>query len=476
MTAAMLWGSDEADVATGGCSSAPWQASGVSIDSRSTGRGELFVALSGPNHDGHAFVEAAFDSGASAAVVSSPLGIDRPQLVVSDTHDALFRLAEAARRRGSARVAAVTGSVGKTGVKEGLAHVLGSQGPTCASPRSFNNSWGVPLSLARMPRDAAFGVFEVGMNAAGEVGPLSQLVRPDVAVVTTIAPAHMAFFDSLEDIARAKAEIFSGLDGGAAVINLDTPFHELLVAEARASGAGRVIGFGEAAEAELRLLGCDPGAEGIGVRASWRGESLEFRVPFRARHWAHNALALLATVHALGADLETAAAGLATLPALDGRGRVHTLPWREGEITLVDDSYNANPVSMRSALETLGGITPAGGRRVAVLGDMLELGESSRDAHAGLASAVVDHKIDRVHLVGPEMRALAEALDRRLVGLAAADVDKILADLVADLRAGDVVTVKASNGIGLSRVVAAVLERAGGAGRPSNGEAPDRAL
>lgn len=476
MTAAALWGSDEADAATGGRSSAPWQAGGVSIDSRSIARGDLFVALSGPNHDGHDFVEAAFDSGASAAVVSAPRDVGRPQLVVADTLDALFRLAEASRGRSGARVAAVTGSVGKTGVKEGLAHVLGGQGPTCASPRSFNNSWGVPLSLARMPRDAAFGAFEIGMNAAGEVGPLSQLVQPDVAVVTAIAPAHMAFFDSLEDIARAKAEIFSGLDGGAAVVNLDTPFHDLLVAEARASGAGSVIGFGEAAEADLRLLGCDPGAGGIGVRASWRGEPLEFRVPLQARHWAHNALAVLAAVHALGADIEAAAAGLATLPALDGRGRVHTLPWRGGEITLVDDSYNANPVSMRSALETLGGITPAGGRRVAVLGDMLELGRLSRDAHAGLAPAVADHRIDRVHLVGPEMRALAEALDRRLVGLVAADVDGILEDLVADLRAGDAVTVKASNGVGLSRVVAAVLERAGGAEEPPHREGPDSAL
>ena len=479
MTGPVLWESGPAEAATGGRSSRPWRATGVSIDSRTLRDGDLFVAIRGPSLDGHAFVEAAFAAGAAAAVVSTPP--DRaagPVLVVDDTLEALNGLARAARRRAGARVAAVTGSVGKTSVKEALAHVLGAQGETAASERSLNNCWGVPLSLARMRPDAVFGVFEIGMSSPGEIVPLAALAAPRVAVVTAIGPAHMAYFDSLEAIARAKAEIFTGLRGGTAVINLDAPFHELLANAAHDAGAGEIIGFGSHPDADLRLIAGRAGGNGLDVGASWRGEPLEFRVGQPAAHWARNALAVLCAVHGLGAGMREAAAALATLPALPGRGMIHTLRWGDGELRLVDDSYNANPDSMRAALDTLGGMAPAGGRRIAVLGDMLELGDASRQAHADLGADIERNAIDLVHLVGREMRALAGRLDADRLGLVAGRADDIVPGLLGDLRGGDIVTVKASNAVGLSRIVDAVLETAGppdaDAGQPK--EASGRAL
>ncbi len=462
MTGPILWESKQAEAATGGRSSGRWRATGVSIDSRTLQEGDLFVAIRGPSLDGHAFVEPAFAAGAAAAVVSTPPAeaAGGPVLVVDDTLEALNGLARAARRRTGARIAVVTGSVGKTSVKEALAHVLGAQGATASSERSLNNCWGVPLSLARMHRDAAFGVFEIGMSAPGEIVPLAALAAARVAVVTAIAPAHMAYFDSLEAIARAKAEIFTGLGGGIAVINLDAPFHELLADAARAAGAAETVGFGKHPDADLRLIATRSDGNGLDVSASWRGERLEFRVGQPAAHWACNALAVLCAVHGLGAGMREAAAALSTLPALPGRGMVHTLRWGDGELRLVDDSYNANPDSMRAALATLGTMTPAGGRRIAVLGDMLELGAVSRQAHADLGADIERNGIDLVHLVGGEMRALAGALDAGRLGLVADRVDDIVPGLLEDLQGGDIVTVKASNAVGLSRVVDAVLENA----------------
>ena len=473
-----LWEANPAEAATGGRSSHPWRASGVSIDSRTLQEGDLFVAIRGPRLDGHAFVEPAFAAGAAAAVVSTPPAeaSARPVLVVDDTLEALNGLARAARCRTGARIAAVTGSVGKTSVKEALAHVLGAQGATAASERSLNNCWGVPLSLARMRQDAAFGVFEIGMSGPGEIAPLAALAAPRVAVVTAIAPAHMAYFDSLEAIARAKAEIFTGLDGGIAVINLDTPFHDLLADAARAAGAAEVVGFGRHPDAGLRLIAARSDGNGIDVSASWRGERLEFRVGQPAAHWASSALAVLGAVHGLGADMGEAAAALSTLPALPGRGMVHVLRWGDGELRLVDDSYNANPESMRAALATLGAMAPAGGRRIAVLGDMLELGAVSRQAHADLGADIERNSIDLVHLVGSEMRALGAALDAGRLGLVADRADDIVPALLGDLQGGDIVTVKASNAVGLSRVVDAVLETGGPAAADRQAKASARAL
>lgn len=464
MTAAPLWTAGDAAAAAGGRTTGCWTAAGVSIDSRTLRGGDMFVALAGPNFDGHAFVGQAFEAGAAAAVVSRPPagGAPRgPLLVVDDALAALRGLAAAARRRTGARIAAVTGSVGKTGVKEALAHALGGQGETCASRGNLNNHWGAPLSLARMPAGARFGVFEMGMNHAGEIAPLSRLARPHVAVVTAVAAAHMAHFRSLDDVARAKAEIFQGLEGGVAVVNRDDPRHGLLAAAAKAAGAGRVVGFGRHPEADMRVVRARLDEDGTDAAASWRGGTAEFRIGLPGDHWVANALAVLAAADGLGADVAAAAAALATLPPMPGRGTVRVVPWDGGTIRLIDDSYNANPESMRAALDALGRTAPAGGRRVAVLGDMLELGAFSRDAHAGLGRHVERNGVDLVYLAGPEIRALADVLGRERIGGAADDAEGLLPLVASGLAPGDVVVVKASRGVGLDRIVDGLLSGRG---------------
>lgn len=456
MTRSPLWTATDAATATGGREAADWVASGISIDTRSLENGDLFVALSGPNFDGHDFVTGAFENGAAAALISEA-GQDslggKPGLIVADTLDALRALAVAGRARTGAKIAAITGSVGKTGTKEALAHVLAPQGATSFSKSSLNNHWGVPLSLARMPADTDFGIFEIGMNHPGEITPLVGMARPHVAVVTAIAAAHMEFFDTLEDIARAKAEIFSGLDGGVAIINRDTDHFKLLADTALETGADRIVSFGRSAEADMRLIECLSDTTGNTVDARWRGKSLNFRVGQPGVHWAYNSLAVLATADVLGGDMDAAAATLTSLPGLPGRGAVHVIPWGDGKIRLIDDSYNANPESMSAALKTLGHMPKDGGRRVAILGDMLELGDISNTAHAGLAAQIAKHDIDTVFLAGPEMAALAEALPSTTLGGIAESADDLLPAVLSGLQAGDIVTVKASNGIGLSRIV-----------------------
>ena len=467
MITSPLWNTSDAMAATGGRVSDDWTATGISIDTRTLERGDLFVALAGPNFDGHDFVAAAFENGASAALVAESgagslagsLG-ENPGLIVADPLAALRRLAIAARQRTDAKMVAVTGSVGKTGTKEALAHVLSPQGSTCFSKNSLNNHWGVPLSVARMHAATEFGVFEIGMNHPGEITPLVEIVRPHVAVITAVSPAHMEFFATVEDIARAKAEIFSGLDGGIAIINRDTEFFDLLAKIALDTGAREVIGFGRSADADMRLMECFSDATGNLIDARWNEQAIRFRVGQPGVHWAYNGLAVLATVDALGGDMTTAAAALATLPALPGRGAVHVLPWGDGHIRLIDDSYNANPESMGAALKTLGHMKPDGGRRVAILGDMLELGEISKTAHAGLNAQIEKNEIDIVFLAGNEITALADALEPARLGGISENADGILPLVLSGLRAGDVVTVKASNGIGLTRVIDALTDPA----------------
>ena len=472
MTPAPLWTSADAVAATGGVASGNWNASGISIDTRTLEKGDLFAALAGPNFDGHDFVAAAFDAGAAAALVDSENAdvLDgKPGLAVPDTLDGLRALASAARARTHARIAAITGSVGKTGTKEALAHVLSFQGKTSFSKSSLNNHWGVPLSVARMPAETKFGIFEIGMNHPGEITPLVALARPHVAVVTAIAAAHMAFFDTVEDIARAKGEIFSSLENGIAVINRDTEFFGLLSDMALESGADRVVSFGRHLEADMRLLECLGDATGNTVDARWKGETIQFRVGQPGAHWAYNSLAVLVTVDALGGDLHAAAAALSSLPALPGRGAVHVIPWGDGHIRLIDDSYNANPESMASALKTLGHMQPDGGQRIAILGDMLELGDISKAAHTALKAQIEKNRIDRVFLAGPEMKALADSLDRTTLGGIAENAEGLLPMVLSGLGAGDVVTVKASNGIGLSRIVKTLTDPASPS-RAANGD------
>ena len=453
-----LWTARDAAAATGGLSTSPWAATGVSIDTRSLCAGDLFVALRGPNHDGHDFVAAALARGATAAVVDrdiSDLPMAAPLLRVADTLAGLAALGAAARERSNARVIAVTGSVGKTGTKEALRLALAACGPTFASPGGLNNHWGAPLSLARMPPGAAYGIFELGMNHPGEITVIARLVRPHVAVITTVAAAHLGFFPSLEAIADAKAEIFLGLEpGGIAVLNRDNPHFDRLSTAAMRAGAADVMGFGTHPEATVRLLDCVLGQRSSTVEAALPGSVLRFALRLPGRHWAMNSLAVLAAAWAAGAEPGRAAEALAALEALPGRGRRAELSWRGGRLTLIDESYNASPAAVDAALAVLGATPPAdGGRRVAVLGDMLEIGAASERLHRGLAAPLAAAKVDRVFLVGEAVAALYDALPKAKRGGLWPTAAAALPELLSFLRAGDVVTVKGSRAVGLGRIV-----------------------
>jgi len=456
---AALWTSEDAARAVGGTTGAPWVATGVSIDSRTLEPGDLFVALEGPNRDGHAYLAQAFSRGAAAALVARDVAAAGPLLKVADTQVALEALGRARRAESAARVVAVTGSVGKTGTKEALRHALGRQASTHASVASFNNQWGVPLTLARMPRDAAYGVFEIGMNHAGEIALLAPQVRPHVAIVTAIEAVHMEFFASLDAIADAKAEIFLGLEpGGVAIVNRDSPQFERLRRAAEAEGAGRVLGFGAAAQADVRLINLALHPTCSCITADIDGQAATYKVGAPGRHWAMNSLAVLAAVKALGADLGLAALALADMSAPKGRGMRHRVAHRGGSFELIDESYNANPASMRAALDLLAA-TPIGprGRRIAALGDMLELGEAAARMHEELAQAADERAIDLVFCCGPNMARLYEALPPRRRGGHAASSAALQPQLLAALRPGDAVMVKGSLGSRMGPLVEALL-------------------
>jgi UDP-N-acetylmuramoyl-tripeptide--D-alanyl-D-alanine ligase len=455
-----LWSANEAEAATGGRSThRDWSAGGVSIDSRTVAKGDLFVALVGPHFDGHDFVGDAVSRGAAAAVVARlpQHSVDAPLLVVEDSQTALESLGRAARARTAATVVGVTGSVGKTGTKEALRRAFERQGRTAASAGSLNNQWGVPLSLARMAQDCAFGVFEMGMNHPGEIDALTRLVRPDVAVITTIEPVHLGFFPSVEAIADAKGEIFNSMSSrGAAVLNADNPHFSRLAGIARSHGIARIIAFGGNREAAVRLIDCHLHATASAVTASVMGEIVDYCIALPGRHWVMNSLAVLAAVKAAGGDIGAAASAMGTLEALDGRGRRSKIALGDGgSAELIDESYNASPASMRAAFEVLAASIPGkGGRRIAVLGDMLELGENSAALHAALAEPILDCGIDLVFTAGAEMRALFEALPEKRRGAHASDAAAMAELLARRLRAGDVITVKGSHGSRMRDVVA----------------------
>jgi UDP-N-acetylmuramoyl-tripeptide--D-alanyl-D-alanine ligase len=453
-----LWTAAEAAAACGSRSAAHWVASGVSIDSRTVAAGDLFVALRGPRFDGHDFVGAALAKGAAAAVVDreiAGLPAAAPLLRVADTLVALNALGTAARARSRARIVAVTGSVGKTGTKEALRLALSASGPTYASGGSLNNHWGVPLSLTRLPPETVYGVFELGMNHPGEIAGLGRLVRPHVAVITTVEPVHLGFFASVEAIADAKAEIFSGLEpGGIAVLNRDNRHYSRLAAAALRAGAAEVIGFGTDPEAVVRLARFRLDPEGSRFAVECRGTTLCCRLPVAGRHWLSNALAVLAATVAVGASLGRAAAALTRLEALPGRGRRCRLAWRGGTLTLIDESYNASPPAMAAALAVLGAAEPAaGGRRIAVLGDMLELGAATEDLHRALAQPLAAARVDRVFLVGTAMAALSEVLPEPLRAGLWRCPDAAIPTLFEFLRPGDVVMVKGSHAARVDRIV-----------------------
>ena len=450
-----LWTADAVARATGGTVVGDFAATGVAFDSREVGGGELFVAMSGTATDGHDHVAGAFGHGAAGALVSRP--VDGPHVRVADTAMALEDLARAARARTAARIVGVTGSAGKTGVKEALAAALARQpgARIHRSIKSHNNHTGVPLSLARMPADSDAAVLEMGMNHAGELAALTRLVRPHVALVTTIAPAHQEFFDTIDDIARAKGEIFEGLEpGGTAIVPADSPQRGVLE---RAAGGRRIVSFGRAADADVRLVEADrhPGG-GTSCLARIGDRQVQFRVAAAGDHWAVNAMAVLAAVHALGGDLAIAGLALAEWTPPAGRGERHRVVAGDGEAVLIDESYNANPASMAATLATLAD-EPAT-RRVAVLGAMGELGAGSDRFHADLLGPVADAGVDVLILVGEAMAPLVGAIRRgpldsrvRLTHCAdAAAASEALGERIAP---GDVVLVKGSNAVGLGRVV-----------------------
>lgn len=461
---AVLWKSADVEGATGGKGNRAWQATGLAIDSRTLQPGDLFVAIKGETHDGHDHVAAAFAAGAAAAMVArAPAGLpqDAAILLVADTLEAVTRLGAAARARTPAlRAVAVTGSVGKTSTKDALRHVLAAQARTHGAAASFNNHIGVPVTLARLPQDATYAVFEIGMNHANEIAPLVRQVRPQVALITTVAAAHTEnFVDGIDGVARAKGEIFEA-GGETAVINRDIPYFDSLAARARARGFARIVGFGSDAQAEFRLADISLEADHSIVTASLRGRTLRFRLGAPGRHWAANALGALAAVEALGADVQAAAHSLETVSAVKGRGQQRWVGTGDARFLLVDESYNANPTSMRAAFDVLKAINPGpGGRRIAVLGDMLELGPDSATLHAGLAAPLIASGVDLVFTCGPLMERLHDALPAEKRGGHAATSDAIAPLAAAALRGGDVAMVKGSLGSRMQRVIDAIAAR-----------------
>jgi UDP-N-acetylmuramoyl-tripeptide--D-alanyl-D-alanine ligase len=451
-----LWTSGQIAAAVSGVAKGDFEVSGVAFDSREVEPGHLFVAMKGEATDGHLFLDKAFAAGAAGAIVSQE--IDRPHVRVADPTAALNALGRAARGRTCARICGVTGSAGKTGTKEALYAALERAAPGKAhrSVKSYNNHVGVPLSLARMPSETRFGVFEMGMNHAGELAQLTRLVRPHVAIVTTIASAHREFFDSEEAIADAKGEIFQGLEeGGVALVPHDSPYRNRLAAAARPYAA-KVLSFGltEGADIRARDIVPSPGGGSL-VTATLPGAELTFTIAQPGSHWVSNALAVLGAVEAMGGDLAQAGLALADLPGIKGRGERHRIAVDGGEALLIDESYNANPASMAVTLRTFGALLVPG-RRIAVLGGMKELGESSDDFHAGLAGPVEEAGVGLAILVGEEMRALAKALGAKVKMAHVPDTATAIELARAEARPGDAILVKGSNSIGLATLVEAL--------------------
>jgi UDP-N-acetylmuramoyl-tripeptide--D-alanyl-D-alanine ligase len=446
-----LWTSSEIAHAVSGVASVSFAVASVAFDSREVGAGDLFIALPGETTDGHRFVDQAFAQGAAGAIVAKP--VPYPHVLVADTRSALDALGIAGRARTAAKIVGVTGSVGKTGTKEALFAAFDRIAPGYAhrSLKSYNNHTGVPLSLARMPEDTRFGVFEMGMNHAGEIAALTRLVRPHIAVVTTIAPAHIEMLGSIEGIARAKAEIFEGLEpGGTAVIPYDSPQCAILVDAAKRHGA-RVLTFGVGQGADVRALERVPSKGGTLVSVQLPEASLTMTIGQSGEHWVSNALAVIAAVEAAGADLAIAGLALAELQGMAGRGARVQIKVSGGEALLIDESYNANPASMRATLKVLGDEDAR--RRIAVLGAMRELGELGPRFHADLAEPTRAANVDFALLVGREMAPLAKELEGKIEFAHVPAATAALDALRGHVGAGDAVLIKASNSVGLGQLV-----------------------
>jgi UDP-N-acetylmuramoyl-tripeptide--D-alanyl-D-alanine ligase len=461
MTEKILWRAEDVVRTVRGSSlhEQGWTAQGVSIDSRTTTSGDLFIALKGPTHDGHDHVGAAFAAGAAAALVSrQPTQVPpgAPLIFVEDTMAALQALGHAGRARARGKIIAVTGSVGKTSTKEMLRLSLGAIGQTFANPGSYNNHWGVPLSLANLPPDAEYGVFELGMNHAGELAILSAMTKPDIAIITNIEAVHLEFFASTEAIADAKAEIFQGMnESGVAILNRDNPHYGRLAEAAKRRGLKKILSFGRDSKADARLIDCAVTREGCAVNAVISGYNIHYSIGSPGAHLVLNSLGALLAASAATKNIDASAAALAHYKPPKGRGVCLKITLEEGGMfTLLDESYNASPASMRAAIGILAQMIPAaGGRRLLVLGDMRELGASSRDFHTGLAADIIAAKIDSVFCCGEMMRHLYDILPEALRGAHTAD-SATLAPLIAQaVRADDVVTVKGSLSMNMNHIV-----------------------
>ena len=462
-----LWTADELVAASSGklVGTVGKPLNGVSIDTRTIASGDIFVAIKGETHDAHDFVAKALTAGAGLAIVSKVTDAMKaagPLLVVdNDPLEGLEKIGRASRARSQAQIVGITGSVGKTSTKEMLRVALAGSGLTHYSVASFNNHWGVPLTLARMPRNTSYGVFEIGMNHAGEITPLTRMVRPHVAIITTVAASHAGHFASLDEIADAKAEIFLGLEpGGVAIINRDNPYFEKLASAARKAGAAQIIGFGEHALAEARMERAALHETCSCITASILGEPVTYKLGVPGAHMVANSLAVLAAVKLVGADLARAALSMATAEPAKGRGARHRLHIGNGDFVLIDESYNAQPPSMRAAIALLGQSRPRGeGRRIAVLGDMLELGSHGKALHEELAVQLDEAQVDVLYAAGPLMAHLWEKMAPERRGVLAKTSVELKDSLLDGLHAGDVVMIKGSLGSRMGPLVEAIKER-----------------
>ncbi|CAN5151933.1 UDP-N-acetylmuramoylalanyl-D-glutamyl-2,6-diaminopimelate--D-alanyl-D-alanine ligase [soil metagenome] len=471
MADAPLWTIEAILAATGGTlrGTPTGPLNGVAIDNRAVAPGDIFCAIKGDRHDGHEFAEAALKSGAGLAIVSRPtdaMAAAGPLLVAGDPLQALVAMGRASRERSHAIIIAITGSVGKTSTKETLRLALSASGMTHASASSFNNHWGVPISLARMPVETAYGVFEIGMNHPGEITPLTQLVRPHIAIITNIAPSHLGYFSSLAEIADAKAEIFAGMrPGGHAVLNRDSPYFDQLAAAAAKEGVTDITGFGRHPDAQVRLERLVLHPDCCCVTAEVMGEKLIYKLGVPGEHMALNSLAVLAAVKLAGADLARAGIALAAARPAKGRGTRSRLRVAGGDALLIDESYNANPVSVRAALALLKQASPgARGRRIAILGDMLELGNDAPAMHRDLAEALDGAKVDLLYAAGPLMAHLWDAIPPHRRGAYADQSESLKAPLLQALAPGDVVMIKGSLGSRMGPLVEAMKQHYGQAG------------
>lgn len=466
----LLWETDALISCTRGrpVGAMPEGITGISIDTRSLQPGEAYFAIKGDVHDGHDFVSAAMKAGASLAVVAEEKlvalgGIKLPLVVVSDVLEAMRQLGMAARARTKAQIIAITGSAGKTTTKEMMRTVLSASGRVHASAASFNNHWGVPLSLARMPQDTRFGIFEIGMNHPDEIRPLVKMVRPHIAMITNVAAAHLGAFESIDQIAHAKAEIFEGVvAGGYGIVWADDKRVKLQSELAAAAGIEHLLRYGSKRGSDFRLKSHENQGDHTTFCISLRGKDVEGVLNVPGEHILNNAVLVLGVADLAGANIEKSVAAIADIRPEKGRGQRHILLKDRAKFTLIDESYNANPASMRAALAGLGATSPGSrGKRIAVLGDMLELGRTSEKLHRELADVIREFAVDRVYTVGEQISALGEDLDKKVFAGHYEDWKGVESDLAESLRHGDVIMVKASNGLRFAELVSALCKTYG---------------